>query len=1259
MATLGLSMVGSAIGGPVGFIAGSVVGGFIDRMLFPPDRQQDTMEEGPRLEGFRVMDSTYGKPITQPYGTIRTSGNLIWTDELSETRTEETEELPGAGGGKGTPAGPTHTTVTYTYSCSFAVGICAGPIEAVLRIWADNSVLIYDSRGDNKSVMVIEGMNIKIYLGGETQTADPTIEAVEGAGNVPGFRGLAYVVFTDLPLEKFGNRIPNLEFEVVTNAADVVPYDALDIGSAHWGGNDQLHMMSSGTKFVYEIDGSWFKVDVLENEVLASKDYGDDQPGPTVPAQTIEENFDLDFEDNIITTVYTRPNYGKLCRLDRETFEILDYGLEVYKPFYLRVCRNPEYDYLVYVNYGPGGPGSNARVMSCARARAGPGLTHDMPLPSTLIGGDEIVGCNAVWADWDHENGEFYLLWVKHSKDITGDMDCCQAFCFDPVTNRLIFNDNTANEILFYDADGFSYLGKIDSVPIDPVFPYSTFRRGVINGELWIWNSEILYAIDVAAMEISRTYDLGAGVWGTPFGGGMYDPIEHAWYWIMHAGHAPVSIAKYYLDRKTESGVTLASVVSDISQKCSLTAGQIDVSELTDIVRGYLVDHRMSGRRAIEPLMRGYFFDGVEFDGKIWYPKRGKASSATIGEDELAAHPSGQKRPQEIVTSRRQELELPEQVDVSHIDPDTDYEVGNQYDRKLTGYAVNKITHRLPIVFTVDEAKQISQKHLVLEWLSRNTYQIKLGGEYTYLNPTDVITVTQGANTYLMRIDKIAYKNGYLEIRATAEDTTAYSSEAAGAAGKGLSPGNVAWEGPTDFIVWDGSMPKDHSDYSGVYIAGTGTGGEWTGAVIYKSDNGGTTWTPFTTVTTRTVLGSVRGVLDGVPNPWIWDNYNSLTVMPVYSGSSLASATKLNVLNGANAMLVGDEIIQFMTAVENTDGSFTISDLLRGRRGTEWAIWEHAAGEKFVLLDEAAGIVFKELPLTDEGIQRMYAAVSIGMPFSSKVVLDLTPEMRTLMPYAPAHFSYEVESDNDIVFTWVRRTRRGGEWTDGHDVPLYEASESYSLDILDNDETVVRTLTASSETATWTSAQQGSDNLGSKTNVVFGRNTAGADGNLLITSGSQFVIKQTLDRDSTVSKLVLHVAVNWTGNVKATIYSDNDGEPNILVATSNQVTNPTAGWNDFALSAPVDLLKGNYWLGIIASAPGWVSHDYYGAPAASCTDAYGDGPLATFGSITGMSTAFAMYAARATTKYLMSAKVYQISDDVGRGFPAEIFFNLD
>ena len=62
-------------------------------------------------------------------------------------------------------------------------------------------------------------LDFTLYLGTEDQLPDPTIESYETAGTVPGFRGLAYIVFQRFRLERFGNRIPNFTFEIYSGTA--------------------------------------------------------------------------------------------------------------------------------------------------------------------------------------------------------------------------------------------------------------------------------------------------------------------------------------------------------------------------------------------------------------------------------------------------------------------------------------------------------------------------------------------------------------------------------------------------------------------------------------------------------------------------------------------------------------------------------------------------------------------------------------------------------------------------------------------------------------------------------------------------------------------------------------------------------------------------------------------------------------------------------------------------------------------------------
>jgi hypothetical protein len=208
MAALVLSAAGAAAGksvfGPAGAIAGRLIGALagnaIDQALF--GSRQEISREGPRLADLEVMASTEGAPIPRIYGRARLAGQVIWATNLEEV-VSTTSQTTGGSGGKGMGSGPavTTNTTTYSYFANLAVGLCEGPIGAVLRIWADGKPLD------------LTGLTIRTYAGDETQTPDPLIAAKEG--DVPAYRGLAYVVFERLPLANFGNRIPQLSFEVL------------------------------------------------------------------------------------------------------------------------------------------------------------------------------------------------------------------------------------------------------------------------------------------------------------------------------------------------------------------------------------------------------------------------------------------------------------------------------------------------------------------------------------------------------------------------------------------------------------------------------------------------------------------------------------------------------------------------------------------------------------------------------------------------------------------------------------------------------------------------------------------------------------------------------------------------------------------------------------------------------------------------------------------------------------------------------------
>ena len=188
--------------------AASYAAGYADRLIFGPQKRK---VEGPRLESFQVQASQEGASVLRVFGRARVAGQLIWAANFKETVSETTESA----GGKGGRASSQTTYTEYLYSISFAVGLCEGEIDRIGRVWADGKP--FD----------LSRHNVRVHRGTETQQPDALIGAVEGADAAPGFRGLAYVVFEDLPLEDFGNRIPQLAFEVEKSLRRTDP-DALE-----------------------------------------------------------------------------------------------------------------------------------------------------------------------------------------------------------------------------------------------------------------------------------------------------------------------------------------------------------------------------------------------------------------------------------------------------------------------------------------------------------------------------------------------------------------------------------------------------------------------------------------------------------------------------------------------------------------------------------------------------------------------------------------------------------------------------------------------------------------------------------------------------------------------------------------------------------------------------------------------------------------------------------------------------------------------
>jgi hypothetical protein len=1098
------TVVGAYFGNPQ---LGFVLGGLAGSALFPTQ-----LPAGPKLTDNRTTTATVGTPVPILFGTADLAGSVIWLDALIQHSSEQ--------GGKG---GPQQQVFSYTQS--IAIGLCErvddfaaadlGAISGLTRIW-ENGQLVYDIRpqlaantalgqlaetdaqyANRLAISAAYAETFTLYLGSEVQDPDPTIEAVLGIGNAPGFRGLAYIVFPNRQLQEGqGLRHPNWTFECYQAGTgecsesqeisnDILPPWGSGTGDVRGSGSYVYQIVAVDTVWVTGEPSDFFTKQYLslEDALAAAAAYypvgmnifqgysilsGAETTGafvtnptssfdPTSPttsgSKASPDPYVLGYNYNyrVVTQWFSNGNQqqdpgshsGSLYRIpDHAWWEVskIVYNTSVLgdsNPFAYPPWDSPFTGGSRWTGYYWFESVHDIQIGVVRVGSAPPDPCADLPpslLPGFCIRGDGKLVKGGAWVK-DSVNSYLALQGFAHQTA--------------PFTNDVVY-------------------------PLNPTIAVSD-----PNNNATFWNAAYAAAVAAGEMNAGMTYN-SAGT-GSPL---TTYPRLLSYAWTIDMTICEGSGAE----------VNVGAIITAICKRAGLAEASIDVSDLTAIfVPGYTISGICDAADIISPLRSLAFFDCIESGSVLRFPARGKEIVATLTEDQIGcydgdAFSNPSSIPPKVAVTRQDETTLPRAIRLHYKAVARDYQDGEEDSPfRLATTAIDDQDISIPICIGDTQALQAAEILWSDAWASQNSYVISIDQSLLALECGDCIGVPVDGFIVRMRIVSESNASGVLrKLTLVGDDQGSYISFREAAPPSFQQP-TLSQLQQSIAILLNVPALNDLDNDAGFYAVAypdPSTGNVWRGAQLYQSVDG-INFSPSVFIPTAATVGTIdTAIPESESNDF--DEYTVITVN-CDASQSFVSRTDEAVLAGANAAAMGAdgrwEIIQFCNAEQITPTQWQLSRLLRGRRGTEHVMGSSEAGDTFVMVS-TGDIVRVPLSVAQIGAIYDYRIVSSGAAFTTGTDQNFISRGTALIPFSPVDAAAAEGTGGNIDITWTRRDRLGQTLMSGMDIPLSDYPENFEIDITEGPHspasplTVFRTLTSGTTSVVYSAADFAADYAG-------------------------------------------------------------------------------------------------------------------------------------------------------------------------------------
>lgn len=968
------AVVGAYFGNPqLGYAVGSIIGNAVDPQVI----------QGPKIGEAGIQTAAEGGPMAIVMGTAPVVGNIICRGNKQIKKKKESA-------GKG---GPVTESERVYWTFAIAIG---EPIDAITRIWMDEK-LVYDIRPE--STIVAESaefaQKFTFYDGSETQEADPDLEAFIGMGEVPTYRGTAYVVFPNFDLTDTGQRIPTFRFECASNA------DISDLTASVIIGISNSPTLETAVS--QSADGTQWGELILEVPLAAY----------IASTQARHITWDLSSayysDDNGATWIGPIGSFGGIggqhqCHMIGETL-LIPGGLN--NGVFRSTDVSQGFDHI------EGFSSNNIAI------RNGFGIS---------LYGDE---CFVTFSDG--------LSWAEgQAPDIYASQDrwlACNETCFllggrtdvggiPAVTRTTNGNSWSATSFNGSAAGGVSYLCPGKSGQWVALCDNGEIWYSVNDGSSFVEANDSLGIIP-SGLSYNGNLFIAAG---GPETGGIVKTSTNLSDWTTR--DQPLDEIGLVSSLQNPAGqaegqpVTLASIVTKLHGRVQQPTTKFNVTALTDEVDGVVFAGDYTVADAIRSVIAPYFSDASEYDGgsgwKINYIKRGAAVVKTLTEDDLVDEPEN--------SVRESAIEYPKALDMFFQSPTVGYAPAKASPQRSSPdiRVVGRVQAQVPVTFAdEDDAWKIADKMLKVAWAdAEGEVKFTVSDEHLDLVPSDCIGLSLRGTVRRLRITKIEDNPGTRTLTCRVDRQSAYTSNLTGIPLPPPTPPPPSIVGQAIGVILDIPALTDFDDVLGYYDGMAGQTDAWHGGDMQRQNGVG----DFDTVNSfgsGTVIGVLLDAVTDASEHYT-DTTNVLHVQ-FYTDQEIDSLTNAQFLSEGGALAVewtdsnGTrwEIMQYRDAEEVEADEYKLTTLHRGRLNSGTAA--HAAGDKVVFLEGVKRVSAVTAMLDTDLTHR-----AVSYDTSPENALEVTDAYTGLMQteWPVAQLTGDIDG-NDLDLSCVPRHRFG------------------------------------------------------------------------------------------------------------------------------------------------------------------------------------------------------------------------------------------